>query len=161
MKNFILSIENDTEYEFSDGLKTSVERLCLKAIELENVFDDIKLDISVSLTFAKPDDIKALNAEYRGKDAVTDVLSFPMYERDELSARASQMKLIGELMLGDIVICPSKAETQAEEYGNSLEREICFLAVHSILHLLGYDHENANDERAMIDRQKAVMQYYK
>jgi probable rRNA maturation factor len=70
------------------------------------------------------------------------------------------MPVIGELCLGDMVICPEIAERQAKEIGQATEREITFLCVHSMLHLLGYDHQTEDEERIMIDKQKAVMEDY-
>ncbi|MDR0876059.1 MAG: rRNA maturation RNase YbeY [Clostridiales Family XIII bacterium] len=112
----------------------------------------------VSITFETEDGIRALNAQYREKDAVTDVLSFPMYESaDEI--REVQGVVEGQwipgqarddresgrddsvISLGDVVICPDVARRQAEEYGHSERREFVYLFVHSMLHLLGYDHE--------------------
>jgi len=98
----------------------------------------------ISLTFAAPDEMLALNSVYRDVGEPTDVLSFPMFEnlgevRDAVAAATATV------MLGDVVICPEIAERQAEEYGHSVEREVTYLFVHSMLHLLGYDHENEED----------------
>ena len=101
-------------------------------------------DCEVSLSFCTPDEIKALNRDYRNKDAETDVLSFPGFP--------------GSPALGDIVICTDVAKRQAEEYGHSYERELSFLAVHGLLHLLGYDHETPEDETNMCDMQDKIMQ---
>lgn len=105
-------------------------------------------EVSVTLTDAQS--IRELNADYRDKDAVTDVLSFPIFDdtEDEVA------------VLGDIVLCLSRAAEQAAEFGHSFEREVAFLTVHSVLHLLGYDHETGEeDEREMFARQKLIMEY--
>lgn len=97
----------------------------------------------VSVTFTDDEAIRELNKQFRDKDASTDVLSFPMDEDDTL---------------GDIVISVEHAIAQAEEYGHPLEREIAFLTVHSVLHLLGWDHERSEDEeKAMFLRQEEIL----
>ena len=118
---------------------------------LEHQAVDVACDIYVMLT----DDagIRELNAEHRQIDRATDVLSFPMLELTpgepivvgplELDPET------GRLMLGDMVISVERARAQAEEYGHTLERELCFLAVHSTLHLLGYDHEKSPEDEAV------------
>ena len=98
--------------------------------------------------------IRELNRDYRNKDAATDVLSFPLgedgvYDKNEET---------GALLLGDIVISVERAKEQAEQYGHSLERELGWLTVHSMLHLLGYDHETGEEEaRDMRAREEAVL----
>ena len=107
--------------------------------------------IEVSVTFVEPEEIKELNAQYRGKDAVTDVLSFPQFDDwDDLPEE-------GEIALGDVVICMERAAEQAEEFGHSLEREVLYLFVHSIYHLLGYDHMEEDEKREMREKEEAVM----
>ena len=92
---------------------------------------------NVSVLITDNEEIRSLNLEYREKDAPTDVLSFPLFDEDGT--------LDGE-ELGDIVISLERAKEQAEEYGHSLKREVAFLTAHSMLHLLGYDHENGEQE---------------
>ena len=103
----------------------------------------------VSFSFADEEEIRRLNAAYRDKDAVTDVLSFPQY--DDLDNEE-------EICLGDVVICGRVARRQAEEYGHSYERELLYLFVHSILHLLGYDHMEEEEKRQMRIREEYVME---
>ena len=95
-----------------------------------------------------------LNSEYRGIDRVTDVLSFPQF-----AALVDEVPEVGEICLGDVVICKDKAEAQAEEFGHSFERELVYLFVHSVLHLLGYDHEEENDKKIMRQREEEIMAY--
>jgi probable rRNA maturation factor len=103
----------------------------------------------VSITFESEEGIRALNAQYREKDAVTDVLSFPMYENTDEWMEDAGNAIEGEILsLGDVVICPAAARRQAAEYGHSERREFVYLFVHSLLHLLGYDHEDEAEERA-------------
>ncbi len=96
--------------------------------------------------------IRLLNAEHRGKDAATDVLSFPMLAFDDMGELVSvpHEPLAGALLLGDIVISLERAAQQADEFGHSLAREIGFLTAHSVLHLLGYDHEWGEKERQIM-----------
>ena len=101
-----------------------------------------------------------MNNMYRGIDRPTDVLSFPMLEFDsagDIRENEFEYDENGKIMLGDIVISLEKAVTQAKEYGHSAERELAFLCAHSMLHLLGYDHENDSDEDEMFTRQEAIL----
>ena len=107
----------------------------------------------ISLTLVEPEEIKSLNAEYRNVDSVTDVLSFPQFEDKE--QRPSE----GELCLGDVVICVERAQQQAEEYGHSFEREMVYLLVHSLLHLLGYDHMDDDEKAIMREKEEHVMEH--
>lgn len=106
----------------------------------------------VSFSFVNEEEIRRLNAAYRDKDAVTDVLSFPQY--DDLRELDNEE----EICLGDVVICGRVARRQAEEYGHSYERELLYLFVHSILHLLGYDHMEEEEKRQMRIREEYVME---
>jgi probable rRNA maturation factor len=108
-------------------------------------------EYEVSVTFVTPDEIRRLNNEYRAKDAVTDVLSFT-YDGEWQNVPSGI-----PMVLGDIVICIERAKQQAEEYGHSLLRELAFLTAHGLMHLLGHDHENEDEEHAMIAEQEAVL----
>ena len=107
--------------------------------------------IEVSVTFVGPEEIRELNQQFRGVDKVTDVLSFPQYE----SLEAMPEK--GPLCLGDVVICSEQALLQADEFGHSPERELVYLFVHSIFHLMGYDHLEEEDKKSMRDQEEKVM----
>lgn len=108
---------------------------------------------SVSVTFTDNKGIREKNLEFRGIDAPTDVLSFPMYD-----IRGGEVPEKGEpVMLGDIVLSLEKAYEQSLEYGHSYKRECAFLVVHSVLHLLGYDHMEPEDEEEMRARQRIIM----
>ena len=129
-----------------------LRRLVKAAIAATLDFEDFTADCEVSVTFTDNERIHVLNREYRNVDRPTDVLSFPLYEGEELG------QAFGPVALGDIVLSLEKAKAQAEEYGHSFEREVAFLTVHSTLHLLGYDHETSEeDETDMFRRQNAVM----
>ncbi|MBR5552304.1 MAG: GTPase Era [Clostridia bacterium] len=110
----------------------------------------------VSVTFTDNEKIHELNLAHRGKDSATDVLSFPLFEKESLPKDGGEQEYVP---IGDVVISLEKARAQAEEYGHSFEREIAFLTVHSILHLLGYDHEvSGEDEKYMNDTCEKVLE---
>ena len=120
-------------------------------------YEDLIFGAEVSVTFCDNEYIKKLNSEYRDKDSATDVLSFPMYDfDDEISPEANPD---GTISLGDIVISLERAAEQAKEIGNSFEREVAFLVIHSTLHLLGYDHERSkDDEEAQCLAQREIVE---
>lgn len=136
-------ISNEQEkIEFTPETEGLIKSAILAALEYEAV--EGEREISVTLT--DNETIHQLNKEYRDVDRPTDVLSFPMDDDGE------------DMVLGDVVISLEKAMEQAEEYGHSLEREIAFLCVHSVLHLLGYDHETGEeDEKEMFRRQEEIL----
>ncbi len=132
----------------------NLRRLVKTAVGAALDFEDFRADCEVSVTFTDNEKIHALNRDYRAVDRPTDVLSFPMFEGEELTGQA-----FGPLPLGDIVISLEKAEEQAASYGHSFEREVAFLTVHSVLHLLGYDHETSEEEeQEMFSRQSVILE---
>lgn len=147
-----LEIDNRSGVELDMSVYEKVEEYILITLQQENVL--VPCEISFSLVI--PEEIQELNAEYRNIDKETDVLSFPMLEFPEDEDMLTYETGI-PVMLGDIVISTKRATEQAEEYGHSLEREICYLSVHSVLHLLGYDHMEEDEKRVMRAREKAVM----
>ncbi|MDK2888141.1 MAG: putative rRNA maturation factor [Thermoanaerobacter sp.] len=108
-------------------------------------------DAEVSLVFVDDDYIHRLNREYRGVDRPTDVLSFALQEGEPMPAAGE------EILLGDVVISLEMARRQSEEYGHSFEREVAFLVVHGVLHLLGYDHQTEEQRRAMREKEETIM----
>ncbi len=142
------------KFDFDITLRNLVRRSILAALTYENV----KYDCEVSVTFTDNEGIHALNKAYRKKDSATDVLSFPMYD-----FRAGDTPVEGYAAeLGDIVISLERADEQSKEFGHSFKREVSFLTVHSVLHLLGYDHElSPEDEEDMFARQKDIMKILK
>jgi len=106
----------------------------------------------IDITVTNNGGIREINKKYR-VDSITDCLSFPQYEKDELKTLAKTSRLL----LGDVVISLEKAQEQAQEYGHSTGRELSFLALHSTLHLLGYDHAHPEDEREMINKQDEIL----
>ena len=137
---------------FSVGIK--FKRIIKKAVKNTLEYEKIDFDSEVSVTFTDNAGIRLLNKEYRQKDAPTDVLSFPMYNILEGDTPVD----LDNVELGDIVISLERVAEQAKEFGHSFEREAAFLSVHSVLHLLGYDHETSKeDEEIMCAKQRAVM----
>ncbi|RYG56942.1 rRNA maturation RNase YbeY [bacterium] len=114
---------------------------------------------AVDFSFMDDAEVQALNSEYRGKDKPTDVLSFPLFETND----EEPIIFPGEedlLALGDLVISIDTAARQAEELKHSLEREIAFLTIHGVLHLLGYDHAKDSERRTMFARQDAIYEAF-
>ena len=125
----------------------------MKAAELCIDAENIDVDRSeISVTFVDMEEIHQLNRDYREVDSPTDVLSFPQF--DDLNDLPEE----GEIALGDVVICKDKAEEQAQEFGHSFEREIIYLFVHSVLHLLGYDHMDEDEKKILRRQEEAVME---
>lgn len=134
-----------------------LKMLIRRAITETLAFEQYNNDVEVSVTLTDNENIQDLNLRFRGIDASTDVLSFPLFdfegETDEPPVDEIQN------MLGDIVLNLERTRAQAEEYGHSFEREAAFLTVHSMLHLLGYDHETSEEDDAdMRDRQRKIME---
>ena len=115
-----------------------------------------KNNIVIDVTIVGRNTIRELNKEHRNVDRVTDVLSFPLLENEELKSELMHDESI-QTELGDIVICKSRAIEQAKEYGHSVERELCFLALHGFLHVLGYDHMQKEDEMIMFPLQDKIL----
>jgi probable rRNA maturation factor len=115
----------------------------------------VPVKMEVSLSLVNDQTIQELNRTYRGVDAPTDVLSFCQLE--SLDEEPEYEDLNEEQVLGDIVISLETASRQAEEYGHSLAREIGFLTLHGLLHLLGYDHQDPGEEAAMLAKQKEIL----
>lgn len=128
-------------------------RLCVKK-------EEFSCTCEAFVTLTDNDTIQGINKEHRGIDKVTDVLSFPMIEYVD----GEPIILPGDIdpetnrvSLGDIIISVERASEQAESYGHSIEREFAFLAVHGMLHLLGYDHESEPEEKIMFGKQEEIL----
>lgn len=140
---------------FEEGQAVTQEILDTMMQAAEYCLDAEQIDTErseISVTFVSLEEIHELNREYRQVDSPTDVLSFPQF--DDLDNLPEE----GEIMLGDVVICSDRAKEQAEEFGHSFEREIIYLFVHSVLHLLGYDHMDEDEKRIMRRREEEVME---
>ena len=140
-------LEPNKEYE---ELINKVVNECFKTEGL----DKLKLYISITLTV--PEVIQEANKKYRNIDKPTDVLSFPMFERQELEAMLKTGYEV-EDVLGDLIISIPRVEEQAVEYGHSFERELAYMVVHGFYHLMGYDHMEENDKKEMRAKEDAVL----
>ena len=150
-KTMIYFMNSQDGFDVTYELKMLVRRAVVATLE----YEDFHNDTEVSLTFTDDLGIKTLNREFRGIDKPTDVLSFPLtdYEGAELPIDEP------EGSLGDIVISLERAAEQSTQFGHSFEREVAFLTVHSMLHLLGYDHVNSDEEDAeMRRRQREILE---
>ena len=146
-----MNIYFDETQAVSDEILRKMEEAAAYGADLENL-DDERCEISV--TFVDMEEIHELNKLHRGVDKPTDVLSFPQFE--DVCEEAPEE---GEICLGDVVICREKAAEQAEEFGHSFEREILYLFVHSVLHLLGYDHMEEGEKKVMRAREEKIMEH--
>lgn len=146
-----LLCDNRTDITVDEDIMHNAERAAYMTL----VYDEFDTECEVSLSFVTDEEIREINRNFRGIDKATDVLSFPQIDYDNDDEVMTNEK--SEIVLGDIIISLDTAKRQAEEYGHSLNREICFLTVHSMLHLLGYDHMTEEDEKEMFDKQKAVL----
>lgn len=152
MKVTVYFSNNQKAVKITPELKKLLKKAVVTALEYENFGRDAEL----SLSFVTNEEIRELNSEYRGVDRPTDVLSFPMIDGDADEGDIDMYS--GAVVLGDIIISAEKAVEQAEVYGHSVERELAFLAVHSVLHLLGYDHERSpEEEKDMFERQEKIL----
>ena len=134
----------------------NLKMLIREAIETTLDFEDFQNACEVSVTFTDNEGIHELNKKFRQVDKPTDVLSFPLFDFEGDTEEPPIDEIINNL--GDIVISLEKAREQAEEYGHSFKRETAFLCVHSMLHLLGYDHETSEEEdREMRAKQTEIM----
>ena len=154
MKKHELFIKFSATSEFSDVdyyLKLIVRRAVNETLK----FEKFPFDAEVSVTFCDNKHIRELNRSFRDKDSHTDVLSFPMYD----SGNFDISECISGAVLGDIVISVERAKEQAKEIGHAFFEEVAFLAVHSTLHLLGYDHERSKqDDELQCEKQRKIME---
>lgn len=143
-----LDIEKNNQYE--QIIKKVIEE-CFKE---ENLLNS-KLYISIILTDSK--NIQKINKEYRNIDKETDVLSFPMFEKNELDEKIINKNFSHEDVLGDIIISIKKVQEQAIEYGHSFERELSYMLVHGFYHLMGYDHIQEEDKKKMRPKEEKIL----
>lgn len=134
--------DNQKKIKLSTGTRLLIRKACTATLKLEG-FDDPS---EVEVTLVNDETIREMNNKFRNIDASTDVLSFPLGENGVYDKNPET----GAKMLGDIVISVEHALSQADLYGHGIEREVAFLTVHSMLHLLGYDHENGGLEKTIM-----------
>ena len=137
------------EIKIPTGLRMIVRRSCNAVLRLE----EFKGSAEVSVTFVNNEQIKELNKQYRDKDTATDVLSFPMGKDGKYDIDPNT----GAQILGDVVISMEKAVEQAKKYGHSMQREVGYLTAHSVLQLLGYEHENGGPEKALMREKEDIV----
>ena len=127
-----------------------IEKVVAKCFEIENLGEK---NLYISIILTNPENIKKTNKKYRNIDKETDVLSFPMFEKEEI------LKIKGEIpeALGDIMISIERVKEQAEEYGHSFERELSYMVVHGFYHLMGYDHIEDDDKNKMRMKEDEVL----
>ena len=159
-----LNIARENTTDLSLGMDETAQAVCEKVLETE----ECPVDTEVSITYVNDEEIQEINRETRGMDAVTDVLSFPNLEFDDIAGRERWTTAMssawdcmdpesGNLFLGDIVLNLDRVRLQAAEYGHSEKREFAFLIAHSMLHLCGYDHMDPVGETCMFRRQEEVL----
>lgn len=135
--------DRQDDIKITDEIKNLIEKSIAAVLKVENLHENVE----VSVSFVGDEEIRDLNRDYRGVDKSTDVLSFPMDDEFIIVSR----------ILGDVIINTRRVMEQAEELGHSEERELSYLTVHSILHLLGYDHMEDEDKKEMREREKLAM----
>lgn len=155
-------VENEVDAMFPFPLEETLERVISVALDCEKC----PYEAEVNILITDYEGIRSYNKEYREIDRETDVLSFPGVDYEQPAdfslAEADVHSYFnpesGELLLGDIILCKDKIFEQAQEYGHSVLREFSFLVVHSVLHLLGYDHMEENEEKIMRIHQDKIME---
>lgn len=155
-----LNVEEEAGFDFDFDWRKLAEEVLETALETES----FPFEAEVSLLLVTAEDIQEINREHRGIDAPTDVLSFPLIsypspgEFEEVETDEDNFNPdTGEALLGDIVLCIDKVKEQARNFGHSEKREYAFLILHSILHLLGYDHITQQESELMEDKQNKIL----
>lgn len=144
-----LEIEEKEEY---NHLITEVIKKCFEEEKLLNT------NLYISITLTNPEQIRQINKAYRNIDQATDVLSFPMFQKEEIEQLKLNKDNLVEDVLGDIMISIPKVEEQAKEYGHSFERELAYMLVHGFYHLMGYDHIEEKDKIVMRPKEEKILQ---
>ncbi|MBP3915958.1 MULTISPECIES: rRNA maturation RNase YbeY [unclassified Clostridium] len=148
--------------EVNDELINIINEVCEQSLKAE----EMNVPYQISLLFVDNEEIREINRDTRGMDKATDVLSFPMleYPKDKVfkdvykDTKFNEIYLDGdELVLGDMVLSLERAKEQSIEYNHSFNREVCYLVVHSILHLLGYDHMEDEEKKRMREREEEIL----
>ena len=142
------NIEENSKY---DGIIKPVIETCFKEENLE------KSKLLITITLTTKEEIRQINKRYRNIAKPTDVLSFPMFEKDELDRKIKENDFMHEDVLGDIIISIEQVENQAKEYGHSFERELSYMIVHGFYHLMGYDHIEEKDKEKMRPKEEKIL----
>ena len=143
-----LDLEENKKYE--ETIKKVVEK-CYEEEKLT------KSKLIITITLTTPENIRKINKEYRNIDRATDVLSFPMFEKEELTKKIKNQEFMHEDVLGDIIISIEKVKDQAKEYGHSFERELSYMVVHGFYHLMGYDHMTEEEKTEMRKKEDVIL----
>ncbi len=143
------------EIEKKDIYEEIIDKVIKECFNIENLLES-KLYVSITLT--NSENIKKLNNQYRNIDKETDVLSFPMFEKEEIEEKMKNKDFPNMDILGDMIISVEKVEEQAKEYGHSFERELAYMVVHSFYHLMGYDHIQEEDKQIMRQKEENVLE---
>ena len=143
-----IDIQEKKEYE------EIIKKVVKECFETEKITDS-KMYINIILTTSK--NIREYNKKYRNIDRETDVLSFPMFEKEELDKKITNKDFENTDILGDMIISIPKVEEQAKEYGHSFERELAYMVVHSFYHLMGYDHMVEEDKSLMRTKEENIL----
>ena len=143
-----LNIEENKEYE------KTVKKVLEKCFEEEGLLNS---KLMITVTFTNPEEIRKINKKYRKIDRATDVLSFPMFEKEELEQKIKNKDFLYEDMLGDLIISIEKVKEQAIEYGHSFERELSYMLVHGFYHLMVYDHIEEEDKKKMRPKEEKIL----
>lgn len=146
-------LNNKNEYNGID-LNNKVREIIQKLLEIEKLE---KYNMSVSIGFATKKEIQKLNKEYRGIDSQTDVLSFPIFSKEEMDELKKEKTIIPELNLGDVILCMEKIKEQSIEYRTGMKRELLYMITHSLCHLLGYDHIDEEDKKIMRKLEEKIL----
>ena len=155
--------ESDIDERIDEALiqEAAVQLLAselLGGVDEEAIRKAEKLPIYIGVSVVSEDEIREINNDFRGIDKVTDVLSFPQFEdAEEIIEELEGDEALVDILVGDVVICLDQAERQSLEYGTTIRREVIYLFVHSILHLLGYDHMEVGDKTEMRKREELIM----
>ena len=137
-------------HQENETISYRLKRLIRRSVKATLAYEEIDDHCEVSVTFVDNEEIREINRQFRNIDRATDVLSFPLFDEDGMDAHVEEL----DCMLGDIVLSLERAREQAMEFGHSFEREVAFLTVHSVLHLLGYDHELSDEDDADMRRRQ-------
>lgn len=162
-KIMLYTDNRQNKIEVNEDLVNIINEVCEKSLMAE----EMNIPYQISLLFVDNEEIRSINKETRGIDKATDVLSFPMldYPKDKVfkdvykNIKFNEIYLDGdELVLGDMVLSLEMAREQSLEYNHSFNREVCYLVVHSILHLLGYDHMEDEEKKIMRKREEEILE---
>lgn len=155
-------VENEIQADYPFDIESTIKKVIRETL----CFEHCEYETEVNILITDQEHIRKYNLEFRGIDSATDVLSFPAVDYDspaDFSIACTDPNSYfnpetGELILGDIILCHDRILSQAEEYGHSILREFAFLIVHSMLHLLGYDHIEEEEEKVMFTHQNQIME---